>query len=210
MRETDRFEATFIVEVPLADAWERFASHRRHDGDAVMWQLPVFEASASEIECVAEEQVRLTKEVEPCKGTEIVVRFEQADSGTKVTLVQSGFGQSFHDMFDALSVGWGQIVADFAAYLERGVVVRRYASPWAWLGAQVDQRAAGLEVVEVSSNSFAERAGLVVGDVLVTVGRGPIVDERDLLMMMKVYSPGTELEATWIRDAELMGATAAL
>jgi hypothetical protein len=146
----------------------------------------------------------------PCEGTEIVVTMEHEPTGTKVTVVQSGFDLDFFAAhLDLLAVGWSHIVADVALFLERGVRGGRHERPWAMLGCTFRTAAAGLEVDDVWGG-FAERAGLAPGDVLLTVAGAPLVEPRELATVMRVFSTGDDLEATWARGDELQRATAAL
>jgi predicted metalloprotease with PDZ domain len=146
----------------------------------------------------------------PCEGTEIAVTLAATETGTKVTVVQSGFGALFDEMLDALEIGWSHIVADLALHLERGVRAQRHHRPWATLGCAMRTTAAGLEIVDVARGSYAERAGLAPGDLLVTFGDAPIVTRRELETLMRVFEPGETVETTFVRGRDLLSANGVL
>ena len=97
---SDRFEASFVVEISREQAWERLAGATpAFEGLGIprdgQWWIPGIEAPADELEVRPEELLRTRKAVEPCKGTEIVITVEDADNGTRITIVQTGFGPGF-------------------------------------------------------------------------------------------------------------------
>src|SRR5262249_37304662 len=93
----DGFETTFVVSTPRAKAWELLrtavpaAGGPAGPGPGQLW-IPAIEGAAEEIEAVAEQQLRARKLTEPCAGTEIVITMEDAATGTRITIVQTGFG----------------------------------------------------------------------------------------------------------------------
>lgn len=204
----DRFEATFVVNVPARDAWEAFV--REEGSDPAHWWLPGFEATGEEIEVDPGRLLRVRKDTFPCEGTEIAVVLESAETGTKVTLVQSGFGAIFNEMLEALEVGWSHIVADLAIYLERGVRLQRHLRPWATLGCELRSTAAGLEIGAVIPETFADRVGLTSGDILVSVGDAPVVTRRELETLMRVFRAREKVEATVVRGRELVSESGVL
>ena len=68
-----------------------------------MQPLPIPGASCTAIEVEAERLLRVKKDHWPCEGTEILIELEQVDAGTRVRVVQSGFG-AFLDMLGADTV----------------------------------------------------------------------------------------------------------
>jgi hypothetical protein len=202
----DRFEATFVVSTAPADTWAELARGRRSDD---RWWLPGFVTTAEVCAVDEGKQLRARKTEQPCAGTEIVVTLEASESGTKVTIVQSGFGAFFEQALDALTIGWSHIVADFLVYLERGIDGGRHARPWAALGCSLHETAAGLAVDSVWGG-FAEAAGLQADDLLLTVGGAPILTRRELETVMRVMPAGTEIDATWAHGRDLARATAQL
>jgi hypothetical protein len=73
---------------------------------------PGVEAPADEVSVTPESELRVIKAVEPCKGTEIVITFEDEDTGTRITFVQTGFGDGFAQMKPWLEAGWWAIRAE--------------------------------------------------------------------------------------------------
>ncbi len=210
----DRFEATFVIDAPPDEVWQRLLTARPLGGasspDAPHRWLPAFEGSATDIAIEPGKQLRVVKDTMPCKGTEIVVVLEAAGSGTRVTVVQSGFGARFQAALDSLTVGWEHIVADLCLYLERGIRGGRHLRPWAGLGLVLKHVDAGLLVADVAPGSFAARSGMARGDVLVTLGGAPMTNQREFLTITRVFGSGQELAATWARGSELIRATATI
>jgi hypothetical protein len=201
----DRFEATFVVQTPPRDVWNALSASEAAREDGTYW-LPGFEASVSAIEVDEGRRLRARKDTQPCEGTEIVVTLEAVESGTKVTVVQSGFGPWFDSMAEWLEIGWSHIVADLHLFLERGIVAQRHFRPWASLGCAVREVGTGLEVVGVDDAGFAAQAGLARGDVVLTVGGAPVVSVRELATVMRVFRQGEKVEASWARgDTLLLG-----
>jgi hypothetical protein len=211
----DRFEATFVVDTPQSKVWWTLRhaeplGDRQAEGEppshAGRWWLPAFESPADELDCVEGRSVRLTKAAEPCAGTEIAIALEASGSGTKVTVVQSGFGAQFDQMLNTLAVGWSHIVADLVLFLQTGVRGGRHLAPWASLGCTVREVPSGLEVANVFGG-FAADVGLEQGDVLLAVGGAPVAFERELQTLMRVFGTGDKLEVTWARGGSILRAT---
>lgn len=211
----DEFEATFVVEMGPDAVWEAL-TERTIDGDAageVHYVLPGFPslvplgvmgASCTPLEVEAGSLLRVKKDHEPCAGTEIAVRLEQAGTGTRITIVQSGFGP-FLDLVGRDTVfGHGnQIVADFRLYLERGVTVP--GTIWGvWLGAQPKQTPVGLEIVSVDPGGFAESAGICPGDLLLTLQGIRLHDLQQLWTVLALTEAGSSAVVTWARGREGM------
>jgi hypothetical protein len=214
----DRFEATFIVDTPQSEVWRRLRDaeplgDRRAEGEPpahpLRWWLPAFESPADELDCVEGRSVRLTKTAEPCAGTEIAISLEASGRGTKVTVVQSGFGVRFDQMLNSLAIGWSHIVADLALFLQTGARGGRHLAPWASLGCTVREIPAGLEVDDVFGG-LAVDVGLEPGDVLLAVGNAPVAFERELQTLMRVFGTGDKLELTWARGGDILRATSVL
>ena len=173
------------------------------------WWVPAFESPADELECVEGSSVLLTKTAEPCAGTEIAISLEASGGGTKVTVVQSGFGALFDQMLNALAIGWSHIVADLALFLQTGARGGRHLAPWASLGCTVREVQTGLEIDNVFGG-FAAGAGLESGDVLLAVGNAPVTVERELQTLMRVFGTGDKLEVIWARGGHILRATGVL
>ena len=87
----------------------------------------------------------MTKDDEPCAGTDIVVTLEDEDTGTRVHVTQS-FGDWLPTRYEIMSVGWRYIVADLQTYLATGVHARRHLRPWGDLGAEATAIDGGVSI----------------------------------------------------------------
>ena len=211
----DDFEATFVVDVAPDEVWDALTSrtikgetdgelHYVLPGFPSFHPLEVVGASCTPVELKAGRLLRVRKDHEPCAGTEIAVRLEQAETGTRITIVQSGFGP-FLDIVGRDTVfGHGhQIMADFRLYLERGVTVP--GTVWgANLGAQMQHTPVGLEVVSVYPGSFAESARMCAGDLLLTLRGIRLHDLQQLWTLLALTEAGSSAIATWARGREAM------
>lgn len=217
----DDFEATFVVDLAPDEVWEaltRRTVEAEPDGAGdVHYVLPGFPsfaalphpgASCTLIEMDAGRLLRVKKDHEPCAGTEIAVRLEQAETGTRVSVVQSGFGP-FLDIVGRDTVfGHGhQIMADFRLYLERGITAP--GTVWgANLGARTDSAPVGLEIGRVDAGGFAEAAGLCPGDLLLSLRGIRLHDLQQLWTVLALTEPGTPADVHWARGREPMSGKA--
>jgi uncharacterized protein YndB with AHSA1/START domain len=203
----DRFEATFVVELPIDAVWEALARGEQPDGR--FW-LPGFEAPGERLEVEPARLLRVRKAAEPCAGTEIAIQLEASGSGTRVHVVQSGFPAAMRAARELFQIGWSQIVADLILYLERGVSARRHVSPWAHPGCGVREVPTGLEVTAVLPGGFAAQAGLLPGDRLLYLGGAPVFSQLELQALLRVFRRGDELEASFVRGRELRSGSGVL
>lgn len=205
----DGFEVTFTVSTPRAEAWKRLAgatpaSEALKPARPGQWWIPGVEGPADELEVVPEERLRAVKAVWPCKGTEIVVTMEDADIGTRITFVQTGFGDGFPAQRPWLEAGWWAIRADLVVFFETGVSPGRHLRPWASIGCEVVESPGGLTVGAVTSGGLAEQAGAREGDLLLTVGGAPAVNVRELAVVMRTLRSGSEAKVRYLRDGEVL------
>src|SRR5690606_31481995 len=145
---------------------------------------------------------------EPCAGTDIVVTLEDA-AGTRITVVQSGFGDWLADLRDVMAVRWRHIVADLQTYLGTGVHARRHLRAWGDLGARARLGDGGLRISEVRDGTLAGRLGLQDGDLLVWLAGAPVASHDDLATILRVLD-GRQgpVEAEWVRGGSLVTAVA--
>jgi len=208
----DGFEATFVVRVPRAEAWARLdeatpaAEGLDPPAPGQRW-LPGFEGAGEDIEVVPGERLRARKATWPCEGTEVVVVLEDHDAGTRITVVQTGFGDGFAERRRWLGTGWWPIVADLAVYLERGVSLGRHLTPWASLGCPVTETPGGLTVGAPAPGSFAEQAGLREGDLVVRLAGSPVVGIPELAVLLRSLRPGTATKVRYLRGADVLSGT---
>ena len=224
----DGFEATFVVDLALDDVWKAItvpspvASPRAPQTGAeagpmryLIAGFPAFGADhapgtlATELEVDPGRLLRVNKDEEPCAGTEIAIVLENADNGTRVTVVQSGFGPWLTSVRDTFEAHWQQIVHDLQLFIERGIRVPGTA--WgADLGAMSKQQSLGLEITAVTPGAYAERLGLETGDLLLTLRDIRVHDTQQLWTILALSAPGDETEASWARGREVRSGSATL
>jgi len=209
----DGFEATFVVSTPRAKAWELLRNATPAAGVPVgpepgqLW-IPAIEGAAEEIEAIDEERLRARKLTEPCRDTEIVITMEDASTGTRITIVQSGFGAGFDAQRAWLAAGWSAIVADFVAFFERGIALGRHVTMWWSIGCDVAETPEGLVVGDVYPEGFAARAGLERGDLILQLAGTPVLDVRDLSVLIRgPLQTGVETSARFLRGDQVRTGT---
>jgi hypothetical protein len=206
----DGFEATFVVSTPRARAWELLRSAQpatpslAAPGPGQRW-IPAIEGAAEDIDVVPGELLRARKVTEPCAGTEIVITFEDEASGTRITVVQAGFGPGFEARRSWLAAGWAAILADFVAFFERGVALGRHATMWWSIGCDVSETAEGLVVGGLSDDGFAARAGLARGDLILQLAGTPVLNVRDLAVLVRgPLRAGVDTSARVLRGEQVL------
>jgi len=152
-------------------------------------------------------------------GVEMSMRIEVGSTGTgsRVTITRSGSGEG--DLFEirqtSKAVAWNEAMHDLAVYLETGVDLRRlHAShpdhPISATGAQLREERGGLRVTAVQPGSFAERAGLEEGDLVVRIAGVPVFARTDLWLLTRLIAPGTEAAIQFVRGAEVLESSATM
>ena len=209
----DGFEATFVVSTPRAKAWELLMSATpasdalQPPPDGQRW-VPAIEGPAEDIDVDPERRLRCRKTAEPCRGTEIVVTLEDADTGARITIVQTGFGDGFAAQRPWLAAGWYAILADLVVFFERGIAPGRHLTWWWSIGCDVTETDEGLAVNAVHDDGFAAQAGLRTGDLLLQLAGSPVVNVRDLSILTRgPLRSGVETKVRYLRgDRVLTGA----
>jgi uncharacterized protein YndB with AHSA1/START domain len=201
---TDRFHASFRVRIDRDTAWHRLtADEAGSDVPAHLW-LPGFDSQVTVVDAAAPDRLRATKDDEPCAGTDIVVTLEDEDTGTRVHVTQSRFGDWLPTRYEIMSVGWRYIVADLQTYLATGVHARRHLRPWGDLGAEATAIDGGVSIDGVREGTLAHRLGLTSGDLLVTLAGAPVAALDDLVTVLRVLDATARPDAEWIRSGALM------
>ena len=204
----DHFEASFVVSIDRDTVWRRLTEHPidAPDGSERYW-LPGFDSAATVTEQDAGKRLRLTKDDEPCAGTDIVVTLAD-ETGTRITVVQSRFGDWMPALYDVMAVGWRHIVADMQTYVCTGAHARRHFRPWCDFGAKVTATSGGLRLSDVRADSLAQRLGLHDDDLLVVLAGAPVSCHDDLVTVLRVLDgrPGP-IEAEWVRDGAIQMAS---
>jgi uncharacterized protein YndB with AHSA1/START domain len=201
---TDRFQASFRLRIDRDTAWHRLtAEEAGSDVPAHLW-LPGFDSQVTVVDAAAPDRLRATKDDEPCAGTDIVVTLEDEDTGTRVHVTQSRFGDWLPTRYEIMSVGWRYIVADLQTYLATGVHARRHLRPWGDLGAEATAIDGGVSIDGVREGTLAHRLGLTSGDLLVTLAGAPVASLDDLVTVLRVLDVTTRPDAEWVRSGALM------
>lgn len=123
------FETTFEVRAAPEEAWQALVDAQpgrvERGAEPPQWWLPGFDGTGVELECEPPGRLTLRKDAMPCLDTTIAITFEHVASGTRITVVQSGFdegfveqaGEHFWTHADLIAAG---IEAFFAGALTRG------------------------------------------------------------------------------------------
>jgi hypothetical protein len=201
----DGFEATFVVSTTRPDAWQRLrdATPARDwvpGPEPDQWWIPGVEGPGDELEVVHEKRLHVRKAAFPCEGSEIVITMEDAETGTRITFVQNGFGPDFPERRPWLESGWWCIRADLFVYFEHGIAPGRHLRPWVGIGCDVAETAGGLTVASVSPGGAAAQAGVHAGDLLLTVAGAPVVTIRELSILARSLRNGQEATFSYLRD----------
>jgi hypothetical protein len=198
-------ETTFEVASPPADAWKRLEELRVRASAPGEWWLPGFECRAAEVEVEPEQRLTVRKLEQPCADTIIAITFEHLGTGSRIRVVQSGFDEAFVRVAgESFWLHAEHLFADVHLFFEHGVVAERAWLPWAPLGVGVAAEGFGLRVTGVGAGTWAERAGLQVDDVLLTVAGAPVYTPGELGVVERIVHPGDDVRATWGRGAELL------
>ncbi len=199
-----KFEVTFTLDIPREEAWANLAGDgpKADEAGTLQWWLPGFEAPGNQVEVDPGRLLRVTKAVEPCKDTEIVVVMEDAGTGTRITIVQSGFPAWIERNIEAITIGWTHIVADFALYVRTRQRGKRHIARWGSPGIEVRDSLEGPVVTAVRDDSYGKRVGLAEGDIVLTVGGVPMANSRDFYSAVRLLRTGEPVVATWIRGRE--------
>ena len=204
---TRRFEAVFEVERPLHAVWQacRMPTAERPP----KCRIPAFPSldrkpgcAATVIESVPQELLRVTKDDEPCAGTEIEIRIGPATAGgwpTRVSVRQSGFAPALLAAGDVVEAHWRHIVADFQLYLAQEVSVP--GTLWGELGAGLKQTPIGVEIGGTADQGIARRCGMLPGDLLLTIGAIRIQTIEQLWTVLSLANADDELTVRWSREA---------
>lgn len=223
-----KFEKTFTLSVPVDKAWEGFTDPKLIE----VWLTSTVENAdvrpGGQIAFTPDEYGQLVwdiVEVEPGRRltyregpgvlpvtTEVTVTFEEAEAGTRVTITQSGFGEGvdWQAKIDGVGLGWDQTLAALDLYLRTGVRLDRFFTFRSDLGFEADEVLAGPLVRTVADGSFAARAGIEPGDIVVRLGDAPIFSRADLWLFTREHAAGEEVEVAYARGGELRTGRAAL
>lgn len=212
----DGFERSFVVDVDPQAVWDAIAqpTEPKADGTA-QYDIPGLEAVCSAVEVDPGKLLRMKKEEEPCMGTEVIIALEDAGSGTRVTVVQSGFGPWLPDVIEMFGYVWNMILADLKLFIETGVRIKTHlfdpaSMPTVSLGCGTQDHFTGLIATQVEKAGFCQRVGVEEGDLLVSLNGVRLLNSMLLQNLLKMASAGTEFELTWVRAGELKSGRATI
>lgn len=206
---------TFHVEQPLATVWSRLAIAE----DGARCRIPGFPSLDGASGCQAtvlhrrpQRQIHVVKEDQPCAGSKICIDVGPAKASgwpTRVTIAQSELPEAMAAMPDAVRAHWQRIVADFRLYLEREAIAP--AAAWdADFGATTEQTPTGLVLAAVGADGFAQRCGMIAGDLLLTLRGVRIHNIGELWTVLALSQAGEATKAAWVRGDRVRSATVPL
>jgi uncharacterized protein YndB with AHSA1/START domain len=221
-------ERTFVVAMPVERAWHAMTD----PAELNKWYFPLQtkadgsikteilgEQRASEV--IEFEPERMFRTRTPMTGAEawgvapgvreMTVVFESTETGTRITMTQSGFGNASEADLSGVSRGIDETIADLILYLETGVAFpRHHHGERSWIGFSGRELLAGLQVASVQPDTFAHRLGLRSGDLLVELGGASVFSFAEVQFFTKEHAPGEQGSAAWIRDGQLIRGSAEL
>lgn len=222
--DDDRVEHSFVVAASVERAWQAFADGTERScweapeyaidprpGGKLRWRIPPWDPVDGEVLEVEPHRRLVATEGEGIVGgtTVVAVTFESVAGGTRITVVQSGFGTgaAWRHQLEGHRQGWLRALRDLALYLETGVVAERFFSRWQCdLGMYLAETFPGLRVSEVRPGGWAEEAGIQAGDLVLYVDGLPVYERTDLWPFHTTRRPGDRLSVEVARDgARLRG-----
>jgi uncharacterized protein YndB with AHSA1/START domain len=214
---TNNYERTFSVSVPVDRAWRAFTD----PSDLEAWFTTSWDqdddgraTAASPGGPVGFELVEVDPRAKlhyrqwgasPERGIDVTIVFESDESGTRITMTQSGFGGETVFESDEVRNGMDETLADLVLYLEYGIAVARHRdlASDATVGAALQQSGAGPVIATVAPGGFAASAGLQSGDLLVQLGRAPMFRIGDVACFLRLHDVGDEVDVAYVRDGAL-------
>ncbi|MEX2395199.1 MAG: PDZ domain-containing protein [Actinomycetota bacterium] len=133
--------------------------------------------------------------------------FESTETGCRMTLVRSGFGESDEWLAGGVArlLGWEQVCADIEVLFRTGVRPPRfYSNAWLTCGIHVVPDGGGIRPVKVFENSLADRAGVEPGDIVISVGGFPVFGMSDFWMVERfVRAHDGDVSFEYIRNGAI-------
>ena len=215
------YQRTFVLAVPRNRAWECFTDPEERsawlaepdagteDHYTTAGGAPGFSVVVNE--GVAFERLRWTeRHADPSDKIEICVVFEDAVTGTRITVTHARFGEIDDAHWQASHRGWDEAIADLAFYLRTGLRVRRHFSHRGATGIMCNETLAGVEVAKVFPGSFGADAGLEPGDILLDIAGAAIFTMAEVWALVREHKPGDRLVIRYVRGRHLRSGQAAL
>ncbi len=208
-----KYERTFLVAVPVERAWAAFAEPREREAWMGTPPLDAFEPGEVKIGAVEPDRLSWSQSQSGLDGWhETTVTFEAVASGTRITIVRSGFGDSedWRHYAGNTARGWDEMIADLILYLETGVRGSRHFPLRSGLGATLLESGPGVRVTHVVPGGFAAKAGMQAGDLLLRLNGAGMVHLSDVAVVGREHAPGDEIEAEYVRGREVLRGRAPL
>lgn len=218
-----RYDRTFVVAVPVEKAWKAFVDPREREAwmsppgrDPIEHPEAQYPADGFPKTELKVGDVQEHRRLSWSQGhtmpsgsrgwVETAVTFEAVDTGTRITITRSGFGNSDEwQMFaQSTSLGLDHSLVDLIAYLETGVNVSRHFSGRSSIGASMLELGRGLQVTKVIPGGFAAEAGLREGDLLISIGGAGTFSRTDVWFFQREHGPGEEFDVAYVRDGALL------
>jgi hypothetical protein len=211
---TATYERTFVVKVPVERAWNAFADQQQRDAWAGVntrmqdpGSLDSFEPGETKIG-----PFELHKRMSWSQYNfgldgwfDMSVTFEEVETGTRITIVRSGFGESeaWQHFAESTNHGWDEMICDLVLYLETGVAGARHLSFRSGIAATTTETGAGLEITHVVPGGFAGEAGMRAGDTLISMNTVAIFGISEVAVIVREHAPGTEVPVEFVREGEV-------
>jgi uncharacterized protein YndB with AHSA1/START domain len=211
---TAEYRRTFVVAVPVTKAWLAFAEPQQRE--AWMGTPPLDQFEPVEIKIGTVEPLRRMSWSQSHAGLdgwhETTVTFEEVSSGTRITIVRSGFGETegWRHFASNTGRGWDEMIADLILYLETGVRGERHFSFRSGLGATMLEAGPGVRITHVVPGGFATKVGMQAGDVLLRLNGASVVRLTDVAFVTREHAPGEEVEAEYVHGSAILRGRAPL
>ena len=228
---TRTIERSFEVDVPLRRVWQvmtdpaelnrwYFPFRPSADGRSHATEVHGHERTSEVVEVEALKFFRTRTTFTGREGfgsvpgvREMLVSFEPAGAGTRVTITHSGWGDDEASECNrrATERGSDETIADLLLYLASGMPFPRHnRGERSSLGLSALEVPGGVEVRGVQAGTFAERLGLRPGDLLVELDGAGVFGLAELAFFSKLRAAGERAGARWIRAGELLSGAAEL
>jgi uncharacterized protein YndB with AHSA1/START domain len=154
--------------------------------------------------------------------TEVVFELEALDEGTAVKIIHGGYGAdaTWDKAVSEAEQGWASALENLDSVLTTGVDLRQARQPVLGIVPEelTPRRAAqegiatesGIYLAGVVENGAAAEAGLVKGDVIISIGGLAVTDRGSFLTTLAAYRAGDEAEVGYVRGRQRGAAKVAL
>lgn len=222
-----QYERTFVVAVHVARAWAAFVEPREREA----WMVPPgrdpiekpdiaypaddFPPTQFEVQQVEPNRLLRWREgphADPPAWLEVSVTFEDIESGTRISITRSGFGDSdeWTRFTQSTALGWDESIADLICYLETGVRAGRHFGEKSSVGASMIETGAGVRIAQAIAGGFAAEAGLRPGDLILRLAGASVVRRSDVWALERAHRAGDPVDVDYVRDRQVLRGRAPL